>query len=205
MAPLSARLFGLYGAPMHGLAQAGRAPQPGCKNRHPELRDQQCSDRYVTALDVEWAVWGEVTELLSRSDRLMAMAERYLDARSDQMDAERKQMGNVEQRLQVTERERTNLIRAAAKVGPEAVEDAVQQVDTEIAQLRQSKARVQAWVEANAATAHRRARLWQLAELAHTRLRNPTPELMRRVFDLLDMRGDGVELRHPHRASESVG
>jgi hypothetical protein len=65
---------------------------------------------------------------------------------------------------------------------------AVRQVEAEIAELRPMRAQVENWMEANAANSMRRSRLWQLAELAHKRLANPTPQMMRRVFDLLDVR-----------------
>jgi hypothetical protein len=188
LAPLSGRLFGLCGSPFHGFAQAGRTPTYRCRNRKPELREQQCHDLSVNALDVEWTVWHEVTELLSRPDRLIAMAQRYLDTRGDQMAAEAAQAGDLDRRLAQAERERTNLIRAAAKVGPEAVEEAVRQVEAEITELRRMKAQVQAWVDANAATSSRRRRLWELADLAQSRLSHPTPSLMAQVFALLDIR-----------------
>jgi hypothetical protein len=47
---------------------------------------------------------------------------------------------------------------------------------------------VQAWVVANAATSSRRRRLWELADLAHSRLAKPTPSLMAQVFALLDVK-----------------
>jgi hypothetical protein len=125
--------------------------------------------------------------VLSDPDRLLELAQQYLDLRSGEIRAETDQIGNLDRRIAEAKRRRTNLALAAASTGPEAVADALAEVTREIDTLEEMLRQARSWAQANAERSALVRDLWKLAEGAQRRLANPTPEYQRDVLAALDV------------------
>ena len=71
---------------------------------------------------------------------------------------------------------------------PAVVRVASAELESELARLREHRARLAAWQEASRDKADRMQRLWQLARRAEDVLANPTVVMQRRFLDLLEVR-----------------
>jgi DNA invertase Pin-like site-specific DNA recombinase len=192
--PLTGRIFGACGMPFNGVYRNDRGHRNQrryeCRYCDPKFNgtDKRCYCRRVDADWLEATVWGEVSDMLSDPDRLLEMAQEYLDLRSGELREEASQIGDLDRRLAEAKRKRTNLALAAATTGPDAVADALAEVNRDIEALEQMREQARAWAQANAERSALLRNLWKLAETAHERLDNPTPERMREVFTALDIR-----------------
>jgi DNA invertase Pin-like site-specific DNA recombinase len=146
---------------------------------------------WCPAIDADWleeTVWAEVTRLLSDPDRLLALADQHLAQRPDELRTEATQISDLDRKLATAKRRRTNLALAAADTGPEAVADALAEVNRDIDALDEMLRQARAWAQANAERSALVRDLWKFAEVAQNSLADPTPEQMRAVLAGLDVR-----------------
>jgi DNA invertase Pin-like site-specific DNA recombinase len=198
--PLTGRVVGVCGSPYHGLYRS--APDRRDARRYecryndakfdgakkPDGTDRRC---YCPMVDADWleeTVWTEVSKVLSDPDRLLGLAQQYLDLRGGELREEADQLTDLDRRLTTAKRRRTNLALAASDTGPEAVAEALAEINAEIDTLEQMREQARAWAQANAERAALLRNVGQLAEVAQERLDSPTPEWMREVFAALDVR-----------------
>jgi hypothetical protein len=160
-----------------------------CRYNDPKFNgtDKRCYCRRVDADWLEATVWAEVSKVLWDPERLLELARQHLDLRSGELRAEASQIGGLDRRLAEAKRKRTNLALAAAATGPDAVADALAEVNRDIEALEQMRERARAWAQANAERSALLRDLWKLAETARGRLDDPTPERMREVVTALDI------------------
>jgi len=188
--PLTGRVTGLCGQPYNGTYRPDRnLRQYECRTNDAKFdgSGRRCWCRRVEAGWLEQTVWGEVAAVLSDPERLLELAQQYLDLRSGEIRAEADQIGNLDRRIAEAKRRRTNLALAAASTGPEAVADALAEVTREIDTLEQMLRQARAWAQANAERSALVRDLWKLAEGAQRRLADPTPEYQRDVLAALDV------------------
>jgi DNA invertase Pin-like site-specific DNA recombinase len=192
--PLSLRIVGTCGEPFSGVARNDRNGTRfyRCRNRnvHARERGDWCSEKYMRASEVEAAVWGAVCELLGQPERLLAMARDFLGVRGEQMKVERRQVDELDRRIARQERALSEKVADYLKAGVDAaaVKLATADLHGELDALRKHRATLAAWAEQNAEDSDRMRRLWELAELAHTKLATMTPEQQAFVYRLLEVR-----------------
>jgi site-specific DNA recombinase len=192
--PLTGRVFGTCGVPFNGLYRndRGHRNQRRYECRYNDAKfdgtDKRCYCRRVDADWLEETVWTEVAKVLSDPDRLLGLAQQYLDMRGGELREEADQLTDLDRRLTMAKRRRTNLALAAADAGPEAVADALAEINREIETLEQMQEQARAWAQANAERETLLRNVWRLTEVARERLDSPTPEWMREVFAALDIR-----------------
>lgn len=68
------------------------------------------------------------------------------------------------------------------------IDAATAELESDLARLRQHRATIEAWQLATRDKADRMQRLWNLARRAEQVLADPSPEVQRRVLELLDVR-----------------
>jgi site-specific DNA recombinase len=211
--PLSGRLFGACGVAFNGVYRDdyGHRNQRRyeCRYCDPKFNgtDKRC---YCQRVDADWleaTVWAEVSKVLSDPERLLELARQYLDLRGEELRTETDQIGDLDRRITEAKRKRTNLALAAAATGPEAVADALAEVNRDVEALEQMREQARAWAQASAERSALLRDLWKLAKVARERLDNPTPERMRDVFAALDIRvqitAEGVR-RGRHRTAPDL-
>jgi DNA invertase Pin-like site-specific DNA recombinase len=192
--PLSGRLFGLCAVAFNGVYRDdyGHRNQRRYECRYCDPKFNGTGKRcYCQRVDADWlevTVWAEVSEVLSDPDRLLELAQQYLDLRSEELRTETDQIGDLDRRIAQAKRKRTNLALAAASTGPEAVADALAEVNRDVEALERMREQARAWAQASAERSALLRDLWKLAEVARERLEDPTPERMRDVFAALDIR-----------------
>ena len=136
----------------------------------------------VDADRLDDTVWTEVAKVLSDPDRLLGLAQQYLDMRGGELREEADQLTDLDRRLTIAKRRRTNLALAAADAGPEAITDALAEINREIETLEEMRQ------QANAERETLVRNVWRLTEVARQRLDSPTPAWMREIFAALDIR-----------------
>jgi site-specific DNA recombinase len=192
--PLTGRVFGGCGVPFNGLYRddRGHRNQRRYECRYNDAKfdgtDRRCYCRRVDADWLDETVWTEVAKVLSDPDRLLELAQQYLDMRGGELREEADQLTDLDRRLTTAKRRRTNLALAAADAGPEAVADAIAEINREIETLEQMRAQARAWAQANAERETLVRNVRMLTEIARERLDSPTPAWMREVFAALDIR-----------------
>jgi DNA invertase Pin-like site-specific DNA recombinase len=189
--PLSGRVTGPCGQPYAGTYRPDRdLRQYTCRTNEALYNGtgRRCWCPKVEANWLEETVWGEVTRLLRDPDRLLGLAKQYMDLRGGEMRVETTQISDLDRKLAAAKRRRTNLALAAADTGPEAVADALAEVNRDIDALDEMLRQARAWAQANAERAALVRDLERLARVAQERLEDPTPERMREVFAGLDVR-----------------
>jgi DNA invertase Pin-like site-specific DNA recombinase len=189
--PLSLRIFGTCGAPFTGLWRRDMQRRfYWCKNKYYENREHRCDDRAIDADDIETVVWEQVCDLLSRPERLLELAEQFLGLRSSQLEVEREGIEDTEKKLRDLDRAIKNVLLTSAKAGlePSEIASAVSDLTEERDALRRHLAMIESWRKESERESERMRRLWELAEQAHRRLPNMTPEEQKEVLDLLDVR-----------------
>src|SRR5205823_5833174 len=104
--PLSLRLFGLCGAPYHGVYRKdmGGVRFYSCNSKRWDSGGERCEDQAIRADDIEYVVWEQVCELLSKPERLIALAEDYLGLRGQQIEVERDQTQVIERKIRELDR-----------------------------------------------------------------------------------------------------
>ncbi|MEN3342284.1 MAG: hypothetical protein V7644_1688, partial [Actinomycetota bacterium] len=189
--PLSLRLFGHCGEPYAGTYRKdlGRRYYL-CRNKNYENRAARCEDRAIRADDIEEVVWEQVCDLLSKPERLLELAEQYLGLRSSQLEVERDGIEETERKLREIEKAIKNVLLTSAKAGlePKEIGEAVADLTGERDALRRHLAMVETWQVESARESERMRALWALAEHAHKRLPQMSPEEQKEVLDLLDLR-----------------
>jgi hypothetical protein len=176
---------------VHGVVAEGDGRRfYACKNKYDENRHQKCDDRAIDADDIEAVVWGQVCDLLSRPECLLALAEQYLGIRSSQLEVERDGIEDTERKLREIEKAIKNVLLTSAKAGlePSEIEEAVAELTRERDALRRHRAMIETWRAESARESERMRRLWSLAETAHKRLPRMSAEEQKEILDLLDVR-----------------
>jgi hypothetical protein len=150
------------GAAAHGAwdRRPGRGRTYRCWNRRPES-PEQCGCFRLDAEQVEWWVRVSVLGLLQNPDLMSGAMRAWLSDVSDSS-AAAEQPDELDRRIAALERKRTNLVLAAAEVGPEAIAEAVRAVEDDLAALR---GRREEMVLASAEAAEPQARLAELPDL----------------------------------------
>jgi DNA invertase Pin-like site-specific DNA recombinase len=194
--PLSLRIFGTCGAPFHGLFRRDLTHRYySCNNKQWQNRHQRCDDHAIRADDIEYVVWEQVCDLLSKPERLVALAEEYLGLRGTQIEFERDEYGDTEKKVADLDRAIQSVLLTSAKagLGSADIEAAVKDLTGEREALKRHLAMIEAWRADSAHASNRMRRLWELAEQAHKRLPGMTPEEQKQVFELLDVRVTVIE------------
>ena len=191
--PLSLRLFGKCGAPYRGVFRKELATPRRyyiCKNKDWEQRTIRCDDLSLHAEDIELVVWEQVCDILSKPERLLALAEEYLGLRSQQVEFERDEHEVTQSKLTELDRAIQSLLVTQAKAGldPADIEQAVADLTREREALRRHLLMLDTWRDESALESQRMRRLWDLAEGAHKRLPQMTHEEQKQMLDLLDVR-----------------
>jgi site-specific DNA recombinase len=191
--PLSLRLFGKCGAPYRGVYRKELATPKRyytCKNKDWEQRATRCEDRSLHAEDIEYVVWEEVCDVLSRPERLLSLAEEYLGLRGQQVEFERDSVADLDTQIAKQEKALTENVAEAVKAGLPAnvIQSVTTQLANELDALRRHRKMLESWREESARESQRMRHLWELAEGAHERLPNMTPQEQKEMLDLLDVR-----------------
>lgn len=189
--PLSLRIFAHCGAPYAGVyrKELGRRYYQ-CRNKNYENRATRCDDLVIRADDIEEVVWEQVCDLLSKPERLLDLAEQFLGLHSSQREVERDGLEETEAKLRDIEKAIKNLLVTSAKAGlePQDIGEAVAELTGERDALRRHLAMIASWQVESARESERMRRLVALADQAHQRLPQMTPEEQKEVLDLLDVR-----------------
>lgn len=192
--PLSGRLIGICGEAFIGAFRKDRGGgrrEYRCKGaRHTRSRNR-CEDvQRIIADQIEDAVWGEVSGVLSEPKRLLAMAHDYLGLRGQQVEVERDQIEVIDSKIASLERAVANAYTEGLKVGLDgsALKLATTQLNEELAAARRHRAQMEAWQADAEAESSRMRKLWELADAAHRRMADMSPEEKATVLDLLDVR-----------------
>jgi site-specific DNA recombinase len=189
--PLSLRILGTCGAAFHGIYRKELGLRfYSCNNKKWENREQRCDDLSIRADDIEYVVWEQVCDLLSKPERLVALAEEYLGLRGKQIEVERDEYEETVRKVARLDDAIQNLLVTSAKAGlaPKDIEAAVIDLTRERDALRKHLAMIEAWRADSQQASNRMRRLWALAEEAHRRLPNMTPQEQKQILDLLDVR-----------------
>jgi hypothetical protein len=149
---------------------------------------KRCHCRTVEADWLDATVWEEVAALLRDPERLLTMVQQYLDLGDTQMQVDAQQLSRVDRSLSDAKRKRSNLALAAAATGPEAIAEALTEINRDIEELEKMREQARAWAQANAERAALVRELKTFATIARKHLDNPTPEWMREVFAALDIK-----------------
>jgi len=189
--PLSLRIYGLCGARYHGVFRRDISTRfYSCNNKRWDNRDTRCDDAVIRADDIEVVVWEQVCDLLSRPERLVALAESYLGLRGQQIEVERDEYEEAKKKVTELDLAIKNLLVTSARAGlaPADIESAVLDLTHEREALSRHLAMIEGWRTESQHTSSRMRRLWELAELAHQRLPNMSQQEQKQVLELLDVR-----------------
>jgi DNA invertase Pin-like site-specific DNA recombinase len=186
----SGRLIALCGARYQGI------PRPRSDRRQYRCyasrtyAEDRCDCHRIDAGDAERAVWVSVADLLGDPDRLLVMAEDYVGLRHEQAKSEQGQLDKLSRRIKRLEEAlgRAYEDRYRGERDRVAVDVAIKRMEEDLKLARTNEATAAAWEANNQAVAERVLSLRELAHIAKTRLANMTPQEMRRVLDLLDVR-----------------
>lgn len=184
------RLFGICGAPMHGVWRRERDSRAyRCASARPDAHPR-CSDHPVNADLVEEVAWTEVAALLSHPERMISMAENYLGLRDAETDTQLDHLATIDAKLKRIDAGRTDHVAQALKAGVQAdvLRAALAGLDDEHRTLAAHRDRLVQWHDESTAKADRIDRLGVLAATARDRLDTMTPTERRQVLDLLDVR-----------------
>jgi DNA invertase Pin-like site-specific DNA recombinase/rubrerythrin len=178
------------GSPMHGYARSdstGRAYR--CSMSTADRGPDRCDCRRVSADALEVASWRLVVHELTDRDRLHRLAgiagtrdSPQANGRTD-IRALYRQIKRLENALAF---EIADLL--AHGVGPSVVAATAQELEQRLTTLRDERNQAVRRMAAQADRSAQVDRITRLAASAKTALENPTPELMARVIDLLDIR-----------------
>lgn len=140
--PLSGMVFGVCGQPYNGSHQHGRTRQYECRTNDAKYEGtgRRCHDKRINADWLEQVVWTEVTKVLSDPERLLALAKQY------QSKAGRRRVAaaDLPRQIEAAKAKRTNLMLAAAGLGPDAIKDAVAEIQRHIDELERMQEQAQA-------------------------------------------------------------
>jgi site-specific DNA recombinase len=171
--PLSLRIIGRCGERYHGIYRKELGNRYySCNNKKWENRQRRCEDQSIRADDIEYVVWEQVTDLLSKPERLVALAEEYLGLRGRQIEVERDEYEVTQEKVKDLDHAIQNLLKTSAKAGLAAsdIEAAVVDLTRERDALHRHLAMLDSWRVESSRESKRMQHLWELAEVAHRRL-----------------------------------
>lgn len=183
------RLVSPCGANYHGKAQKGRAAQYEC-SQIGRNSGAPCGCYRLPADEVEDHIWRTITDSLTSPENLMAVASRYLQARTTQMPLERDELAAVTARIATKERALSEQVAAymEAQVSPSVVKAAVDVIEHEIQELRVTQRGLEASVAEHVNRSATMRALWDFAEQAQQTLPRMDAKQKRAVLDLLNIR-----------------
>lgn len=185
---LAGRIRSECGAPMHGTAKPGGANRIyRCSMSTPDRGTDRCDCRRVSADAVEHAVWLTVREMLSQPARMVQLA--GLVAATNSPDGQ-DDVRAIDRKIRRLEEALGTQIAGLLEQGLDsaAVGAAAQQLETDLARLREHRARVAEWSSVRASTRERAGRLERLAQSARATLVDPSPEQQINTLAILDIR-----------------
>lgn len=163
-----------------------------CSRNKPEYADRRCDQypRYRHAEPLEERIWEEVKGVLTDEQYLHSVLSTHLTATSaaDTMGANQ---SDALRRLIASRREeQVKIVRDYASQGlaAELVKAATDEIAADIAALQSQLAQAEHWNQLRHQKSDALSALSALAKRARFNLENPTPELMREVFELLELR-----------------
>lgn len=189
--PLTGLVYGYCGNPYHGLYRPDCSlAQYVCRTSKPSGRERKrtCACPRLEAKWLEGVVWEQVAALLSDPERLVRLAQDYLNLRPAQLQDESSQINALDRKIATKQRERTNVVLATAAAGPEAVAGAIEQLTREIETLEAQREQARKWAQANARRADLVRDVQTLVATAEASLADPTPERQREWFKRLGIR-----------------
>jgi site-specific DNA recombinase len=198
--PLSKRLIGACGHPLTGVFRNDRGGRIQYRCEFAQRRHERlCPDRRVDAEPIEAIVWQEILALLSRRERLEAMASDFVAQRSAHVEIEKEQAAALDQKIAKLTKARARLMAAWAKgeFEKEVLRGGLQEIDTELTVLAQRRAQVAGWEESANKKAERLRRIADLAEYAQSRLPRMSLDERAEVIALLNIHVTVVA--HPPR------
>lgn len=182
---------------MHGTSRRDRGTSTYVCSRARSSTEDRCGCWRCEASSLEATVWSEVGSLLTNPQRLLLLAETALDIRPDVERSEQDGPAAVGQRIRRLENGLGSTVADLVRRGMDlaVVSAATAELEQELALLRQRKATLDAWQRASQDKIDRLQRLSELAQRAEQVLRDPSPELQRRILDLLDVQVRILEWR----------
>lgn len=185
---LVGRIRSACGGRMHGVATRGTRVYR-CASDRAEA-GERCTCRRCAASSMEAAVWTEVVAVLTDPERLLSLAHAALNARPDVEAVEGEDLSNIDRRILRLENGLGSTIAGLVRRGMDvaAIGAATGELESDLLRLRQHRATVAAWQLASRDKADRMQRLHNLARRAEEVLADPSPDLQRRVLDLLDVK-----------------
>jgi hypothetical protein len=158
----------------------------------PEYEDRRCDQypRYRDADTLEASIWAEVNHVLTDPDYLRHLLEEHLANESPATALSDDQQRSLRRRIDEKRRQQVTLTTeyAAAGVDADVVKAAVDDITDAIDALEEQLARAEQWDEVRSMKADAASALERLAERATETLASPSLELMKQVFDLLELR-----------------
>jgi hypothetical protein len=152
--------------------------------------DDALEDRSLHADDIEYVVWEQVCDVLSPPERLLSLAEEYLGLKGQHVEFERDSVADLDAQIAKQEKALTQDVAEAVKAGLPAsvIQSMTAQLSEELGALRRHRAMLDSWREESARESQRMRHLWELAEGAHERLPQMTPEEQKEMLNLLEIR-----------------
>jgi hypothetical protein len=131
-------------------------------------------------------VWAEVVAVLTNPERLLSLAHAAMDVRPDVEAVEDDDLRTIDRRIHRIEKGLGSTVAGLVRRGMDVA--AIDELESDLVRLRQHRATVEASQLASRDKADRMERLHSLASRAEQVLADPSPELQRRVMELLDVR-----------------
>lgn len=186
---LVGRIQSECGGSMHGISRRDRNTRVyRCTNDRYEAA-VRCRCRRCEAPSLEATVWAEVAAVLLSPKRLFALADAATAVRPEVEAAEDNDLGAIDRRIRRLEigigSTIASLVRRGVDVG--AIAAATAELESDLARLRERRTTIEGWQVVTRENADRLQRLATLASRAEEVLAEPTPEVQRRVLDLLDV------------------
>lgn len=175
---------------MHGIARRDRDTRVYRCARDRAEAAERCTCRRCEASSLEAAVWTEVVAVLTNPERLLSLAQTAMNGRPDAEAAEDEDLSAIDRRIHRLEKGLGSTVAGLVRRGMDvaAIDAATGELESDLLRLRQHRATVEAWQLASRDKADRMQRLHSLARRAEQVLADPSPDIKRRVLELLDVR-----------------
>lgn len=187
---LVGRIRSECGGKMHGVARRDRDTRVyRCAGDQAEA-DERCTCRRCDASSLETAVWAEVVAVLTDPERLISLAHTAMSKRPDLEAVENEGLAPIDRRIRRLEKGLGSTVAGLVRRGMDVavIGAATAELESDLVRLRQHRATIEAWQLATQDKVDRMQRLYSLARRAEQVLADPSPEVQRRVLDLLDVR-----------------
>ncbi|MEV0119885.1 recombinase family protein [Streptomyces sp. NPDC050844] len=186
--PLTGRIHGRCGEVYTGVGRGGgdtgRAYR--CKGT---LADPSCREPYFGADDIERAVRAELPRLLAADGSLSEFAARCVSGLTG--DREKYEKRVIELAARITDQEHLIEVRVPeyieAGIAPAVLKASIAQLQEDLAESRKQHKFAAEWLEAYADHERRAQNLVDIANNAEERLRNPTLEESKEIFEMFDL------------------